>query len=112
MPRNEISPAQIVFASHRLNEHMSRTLRRFEKFSPIGLRLPPIQIELLHDISISQEDIITLSEELDGVIEGKVAWPEKQLTVSQLIRAAQKLNEPVIWGLLPPSYMGASMDVI
>ena len=95
LPCDQISPAQILFAAKRLNEPISETVKRFEKFSPLGVTLPHIELELTEDILISQEDLIALSEELDGVMEGKIAWSEKQLSVAQIVRAAQKLNESV-----------------
>ncbi|MBW4474909.1 MAG: caspase family protein [Stenomitos rutilans HA7619-LM2] len=93
---NRLSPAQILFSAKKLNEPVAETLKRFQKFVPIGLELPDLDIKSIGDISITQEDLIILSEELDGVMEGKIAWSEARLPVAQLVRASQRLNETVL----------------
>lgn len=96
LSQNQLSPAQILFAAKRLNEPVAETIKRFQKFIPIGLELPHEDIDTFEKFSITQEDLLALSEELDGIKEGKIAWSEHQVPVAQLVRSAQRLGESVI----------------
>ena len=95
LARNLISPAQILFASNKLNEPISDTINRFSKFVPIGLKLPNIDLSFSDHVSVTPDDLIILSEDLDEIIEGKIAWSDHRLPVAKLVRSAQKLNEPI-----------------
>jgi hypothetical protein len=96
LSQNQLAPAQILFSANKLNEPVAETLKRFQRFVPIGLELPSLDVKSISDIAITQEDLIILSEELDNVMEGKIAWSEIRLPIAQLVRASQRLNETVL----------------
>lgn len=96
LPRDSISPAHIAFAAKRLNEPVSVTLKRFQKFLPIGLELPNIALELLNNFVVTQEDLIALSEEPERGMDREVALSEDRITVAQLVRASHLLNQSVV----------------
>ena len=89
---NWISPAQIAFAAKRLNEPITSTLLRFEKFSCIGLDLPYIDLDTLGNFEATEEDFIMLSK---GNIGDRTAWAERQISVAQIVQASWRLKEPL-----------------
>ncbi|MEM6256467.1 MAG: hypothetical protein AAF821_26460 [Cyanobacteria bacterium P01_D01_bin.156] len=91
-PSNYISPAQIAFSAKRLNESVVSTLRRFDEFRCIGLTLPKVNPEKLDNFKATEEDFIALSE---GDITDRTAWPEKQISVAQIVQASWRLKEPL-----------------
>ncbi len=90
--KNFISPVQIAFVARQLNEPITATLRRFERFLNIGLKLPDVDLESINGFRATEEDMIALSI---GDIGERVAWSEKQLPIAQLVQAAWRLGEPL-----------------
>jgi hypothetical protein len=91
MPENQISAAQVVLVAERLSEPTVATLKRLERFVPLGLEIPNAEPQLLDNLSTTPEDSIALSKNLDG----KSPLPKNQMSVTHLVRAAERLNEPI-----------------
>jgi hypothetical protein len=89
--KKRMPPAQIVLASARLNEPVAETLRRLQKFTPLGLDVPEVEPESLRDLSATPEDLIALSEKLDG----EIPYQGDHISLAQVILAAKQLNEPI-----------------
>ncbi len=87
-----ISPVQIAFVARQLNEPITITFRRFERFLNIGLELPKVDLKSLNGFRATEEDVIALSV---GDISRRVAWSERHLPVAQLVQAAWRLGEPL-----------------
>jgi len=90
--QKEISVAQIVLASAKLNEPIVATLQRLQRFEPLGLKIPEVDnVEALTQVSVTPEDLIILSEYLNG----RCAWQSDQLSISHIILSAIKFERPV-----------------
>lgn len=87
-----ISPVQIAFVARQLNEPIIATLKRFERFLNIGLKLPQVNLDSLNNFRATEEDVIALSV---GDISQRVAWSEGRLPVAQLVQVAWRLGEPL-----------------
>jgi hypothetical protein len=86
-----IPPAQVVLASARLNEPVAETLKRLQKFTPLGLEVPEVEPESLGDVSATPEDLVALSSELDG----QYPYWHKRISLAQVILTAKRLNESI-----------------
>jgi len=91
IPENQISAAQVVLVAERLSEPIVATLNRLERFAPLGLEVPNVEPHLLESLSTTPEDLIALSKNLDG----KSPLPKNQISVTHLVRVAERLNEPI-----------------
>ena len=90
---NYIPLPQLILAAAKINESLANIFQRFQRFCSLGLEVPEIKnLELLENISITQEDVVILSEDLDE----RNAWYSDHITISHLILASNKLREPVI----------------
>jgi len=89
--KKRMPPAQVVLASARLNEPVAETLKRLQKFTRLGLEVAEVEPESLGDLSATPEDLIALSEKLDG----EICYEGDRISLAQVILAAKQLNEPI-----------------
>jgi len=89
----QISPAHIVLAAAHLEEPIAVTLKRLQRFAPLGLEVSEVNPDSLSNLTTTEEDLIALSSSLDG--KNKIAWEEKRIPPAQVVIAAARLNEPV-----------------
>jgi hypothetical protein len=90
-PKKRMPPTQVVLASAHLNEPVAQTLKRLQKFTPLGLEVPEVEPESLGDLSATPEDLIALSEKLDG----EISYEGDRMSLAQVILAAKQLNEHI-----------------
>ncbi|NEP11048.1 MAG: hypothetical protein F6K14_12705 [Symploca sp. SIO2C1] len=83
--------AALVFAATRLNETLAQTFSRFQNFKELEPIVPEVDLALLEKITITPEDAILLSEELDG----RAVYPSKRIAVVHIITAAAQLKETI-----------------
>ena len=88
---NRISLAQLILAAKRLNESIAKTLKRLQKFIPLGLEVPEIDSESLDNFTVTEEDLIALSPSLDG----KSALDKDQVSPAHIVLAANKLKDSI-----------------
>jgi hypothetical protein len=91
LSKNQMSVTHLVGAAERLNEPIHKTFERLERFEVLGLEVPDVNPQLLDSLSMTPEDLIALPEDFDG----KSPWPKNQLPFTHLVRAAERLNEPI-----------------
>jgi hypothetical protein len=91
MRENQISAAQVVLVAERLSEPIVATLKRLQRFVPLGLEVPNVEPQHIHSLSTTLEDLIALSKNLDG----KSPLLKNQISVTHLVKAAERLNEPI-----------------
>jgi len=89
--KNRISAAQIVLTSIRLNESISDSIQRFQKFMPVGLDVTRVDATDFEKISVTPEDVIALSANLNG----EMACSKDKISPLHIAATARKLNEPV-----------------
>jgi hypothetical protein len=85
----QLSLPDLLYAALDIGESVGAVLERLERFEALGLELPPGDSDELSDLYIEREDIVVLSENLDG----EEPWIE---TVSpfHLLRAVLNKMEP------------------
>jgi hypothetical protein len=91
MAENQVSAAQIVFVAERLSEPIVATLKRLERFAPLGLKVPDIDLEALSSLMSVRENLIAVSQGLDG----RLPWLTGKIHPSRVILAALVLGEPL-----------------
>jgi hypothetical protein len=57
----QIPPAHIVLAAAHLEEPIAVTLKRLQRFAPLGLEVSEVNPDSLGDLTASEEDLIALS---------------------------------------------------
>lgn len=90
LQEDEIPLMHLVLASKNLNEPIARIFAKLKRFEVLGLKLPQIDLETIKDISITEQDLIVMSKDLDG----KTPFLEK-ISALHLIIASDILNEPI-----------------
>jgi len=85
----EVPAVHLMLAAQKLGEPVGATLRRLQRFAPLGLALPPIDPNCL-DMTVSQEDLIMLSRDLDG----RAPWCTGSISLEHAWRVADELGEP------------------
>jgi hypothetical protein len=88
---DRISLAQVILAAKQLNEPIAKTLKRLQKFVPLGLEVPEIDSESLYNFRVTEKDLIALSKSLDG----RSALDKDQVPPAHIVLAADKLNESI-----------------
>lgn len=88
--------AQLVQAAWRLGEPLNAVLIRFQRFIPLGLVLPKIELDLVAAISVTREDALAFSEGFEFTYSRVVStWLDDQVTPAHLITASVNLNESI-----------------
>lgn len=88
--RNDFTPLQIVCTSARLDRPITELLERLQRFAPLGLVVPKIDQPTPNDLRLDKEDLIMLSESLDGY--GRYIT---RISPDHLVRAAMTLDKPI-----------------
>lgn len=88
---NEISAGHIARIANRLNEPVGTALRRLQQFASLGFVLPAADPDQFADLIVTHNDLILLSKNLDEMS----PWIDKEVSSGHIIKAAEKLNEPV-----------------
>jgi len=91
LDKDQVPPAHIVLAADKLKESITQTIKRLEKFVPLGLEIPQVDFDALENLTLTPEDLTVLSENLDR----SQALPEKQVSPAHVIMAAVKLKKPI-----------------
>ena len=78
--RDDISFIHILMSAEILGESVEDTLQRFSLLAPIGLIIPDFDIDQLSRDSLNEEDLIILSENLDG----KAPWIDGKPSVKHI----------------------------
>lgn len=87
----EVSLNHILRVSMWLKQPVANILTRLQKLSPLGFKIPEINLELLDNLIVTQTDLIVLSDDLDGA----EPWIEGEISPFHITCAAQRLNEPI-----------------
>ncbi|MEH2205265.1 MAG: caspase family protein [Nostoc sp.] len=87
----EISTIHLIIASDRLNESIANTFKRLQKLEVLKIKLPSFASELLDNISITSEDIILFSKNLNG----NSPWLEVPIFTINIIIAANSLGKSI-----------------
>ncbi len=82
---------QIVRASVTLNETLATTLKRLQRFIPLGVEIPETNPDLLGDFIANQDDLIALSQDLDQ----REPWLENEVSLNHILRVSMWLKQPV-----------------
>lgn len=82
---------QIVRASVALNETVATTLKRLQRFIPLGVEIPETNPDLLGDFIANQDDLIALSQDLDQ----REPWLENEVNINHILRVSMWLKQPV-----------------
>jgi len=89
---DQMSVAQMVLATKKLNESVETIFQRLQRFLPLGLKMPKVEHpDVLKDIEITSEDLIILS----GDLKGNYALRWNRIPIAHILLASTKLNEPV-----------------
>lgn len=88
---SRVSIAHVIFAVKQLNESMAKTLKRLQKFTPLGLEIPEIESESLGNLTVTSEDLIVLS----SLLNGKDTLDKDQVSPAHLVLAAYQLKETI-----------------
>jgi Caspase domain len=88
---SEISLHHMFRVSMWTKMSVANILSRLRRLEPLGFIVPEINTELLEDLTVTQADLIVLSQDLDGA----TPWIEGEVTDFHLTCAAQRLNEPI-----------------
>jgi hypothetical protein len=83
---------QIVRASFKLNENIAKTLKRAQRFIPLGVNVSEANPIDLGDFTVNQDDLITLSYNLDQ----KEPWIEDEINLNHILRVSMWLKQPVV----------------
>ncbi|MEH1860635.1 MAG: hypothetical protein V7L21_22145 [Nostoc sp.] len=89
--KEKIPNWQIVRASVELNKTVAETLKQVQKFIPLGIEVPETNSELLDYFTANQDDIITLSQDLDQ----NEPWLENEISLIHILRVSMSLKKPV-----------------
>ena len=81
--------SRILRVSEKLNEPVGNLLRRFQKYASLGITIPDVEPDLFEDVTASKQDLILISKNLNG----KSPWIEKEIPISHILNASEKLNE-------------------
>lgn len=90
--KEKIPNWQIVRASVALNKTVAETLKQVQRFIPLGVEVPETNSELLGDFTANQDDVITLSQDLDQ----NELWLENEISLIHILRVSMWLKKPVI----------------
>jgi hypothetical protein len=86
---SSITPIGLLRASHRLQQPVGRVRDRMEQFAAMGIQIPEADLQSLEELTVSREDLILLSRDLDA----HAPWVEGQVSISHLLRASSELQE-------------------
>ena len=86
--KNRISPIDIASTAHRLNESVATTVKRFEKFIPIGLELPDLDYKALSQYKL-EHDVVA-----QRIIERELWSSKNYVSVEDIVNIAGQLDEP------------------
>ncbi|NES21606.1 MAG: hypothetical protein F6K41_22430 [Symploca sp. SIO3E6] len=88
---NKLSLSHLVQAAKKLSEPISATWKRVERFVPLGIDLPKIDIESWENLNISSEELDAYKPFLDAIGHPKPDWN----LAAALVFAATRLHETV-----------------
>ncbi|NET61267.1 MAG: hypothetical protein F6K47_35615, partial [Symploca sp. SIO2E6] len=88
---NKLSLSHLVQAAQKLSEPISATWKRVERFIPLGIDLPKIDIEFWDNLSMSSEDLDAYEPFLNAIGHPKPDWN----LAAALVFAATRLNKTV-----------------
>ena len=74
-----------------LKQPVANILTRLQRLTPLGFKIPTIDIELLNDLIVTQADLIVLSQDLDGL----EPWINAEVSDFHITCASERLDEPV-----------------
>ena len=57
-------PADVVRTAAKLHEPVDRTLKRLQRFVPVGLRIPEVDLSTVENLTVTEDDSIALSQNL------------------------------------------------
>jgi hypothetical protein len=86
-----IPVAHILYAANYLDESVDDALKRVEALAAVGLNVSLVDRPGVKDLRVSDEDLKLLSRRLDG----GSPWLERRITWFHLLRAANRLDEPL-----------------
>jgi hypothetical protein len=87
---DSISLIHCLEVSARLNQPLAEIFSRLKAFAVLGFEVPnEDDMSCLAAFTVSMEDLIVLSKDLDGL----APWLEGCVSADHIVRAAEKLNE-------------------
>lgn len=81
----------VLFAANRLDETVDQAAARLDRLQAVGISVEEVDWAAVKGLRIDAEDLKLVSGDLDGV----APWMTPELGWPHLLRAAQKLNEPL-----------------
>lgn len=89
--KEKIPNWHIVRASVALNETLAATLKRLQRFIPLGVEVPETNPDSLGDFIVNQDDMTALSQDLDQ----NEPWLENEVSLNHILRVSMWLKKPV-----------------
>jgi hypothetical protein len=87
----QTSIIHILRAANRLGEEVNVVLNRLQRLEPVGIEVPYIEVSHVKGLEVSDEDLVLLSQELDG----SSPWVDGETPVIHLLRASTYFNQPI-----------------
>ncbi|OYD92469.1 hypothetical protein CDG76_23365 [Nostoc sp. 'Peltigera membranacea cyanobiont' 210A] len=87
----QVSAMHLVLGAEQLNQSVAVTYQQLEKFVCLGLQLPQLDLPALENLIPTEDDLLLLSQDLDG----RRPWLEAQVSAMHLVLGAAKLNKSV-----------------
>ena len=85
----------LISGSHKLDESISGTIKRFEKFTPLGLEISPIDVENLESFIQDKNNIFAFSKACEHYLDGPEDILQGDIHPSRIILVAMVLDESI-----------------
>ncbi|MEL6333959.1 MAG: hypothetical protein AAFQ76_15375, partial [Cyanobacteria bacterium J06626_26] len=92
---DQVTPAHLITAAVNLNESIAEVYQRFQKFTPLGLKLPQTDLPLLQELIDTEDNVVAFSKHLTKELRSSNDLLHAQVHPTRIILAALALNEPL-----------------
>ncbi|MBE9065318.1 caspase family protein [Leptolyngbya cf. ectocarpi LEGE 11479] len=92
---DQVTPAHLITAAVNLNESIADVYQRFQKFTPLGLKLPPVDQTLLQELIDTEDNVVAFSKHLTKELRSSNDLLQGNVHPTRIILAALALNEPL-----------------
>jgi hypothetical protein len=86
-----VSVIHILRASAKLEEPVGAIADRLQRFDPVGVELPSLEISKVGDLQVMEEDLVVLSQNHDGA----APWVGDRISIGHVLAAAHARGEAV-----------------
>ena len=86
----DISSIHLLIASVKLKRPVQEIVQRLQQFTPLGLKLPHLNVQNLASLDVDEEDIVLLSSNLNG----QGPWLE-EVSFQDLLGTSTQLRRPI-----------------